>query len=200
MLVVIFLIISFFLGAVPFGFLTAYLVKGVDIRKIGSGNIGATNVFRAVGKGWGIAVFIFDFLKGAAAVFLMKFFIPQAAGWFFILAAALAVCGHNWTPFLKFKGGKGVATSVGGVAALSFIFAKLGLVLLLSLTVWVLVFSIYRYVSLASILAGGCFFILSLFFCLDLEVKIFSFLLVVFILIRHKSNIKRIITKKELRI
>lgn len=195
----ILLILSYFLGGVPFGFITAYLVKRIDIRKFGSGNIGATNVFRVVGKKWGVLVFILDFVKGLIPPVIIKFFLGQPSSYIFIAAAILAVCGHNWTPYLKFKGGKGVATSLGAVSGLSFVFHGLGMALLLSIGVWLITFLISRYVSLASIISAFIFFVSSLVFLLPLGVKILSFCLFVFILVRHKSNIQKLFAKKEFR-
>ena len=119
---------AFLLGSIPTGYLVAR-AKGVDIRKHGSGNIGATNVFRTLGKPLGIFVFLVDALKGFAAV--------------------AAIAGHNYTPWLGFKGGKGIATSVGVLLAL------MPWAVLAIAVVWVLVFKISRYVSLASICAAA---------------------------------------------
>ncbi|MBU1121973.1 MAG: glycerol-3-phosphate 1-O-acyltransferase PlsY [Candidatus Omnitrophota bacterium] len=191
------LIISYFLGSIPFGFLVAKGVKKIDIRKVGSGNIGATNVFRVVGKKWGILVFILDFLKGIFAPILTRGFLPSAENYIYIVSAVLPICGHNWTPFLKFKGGKGVATSLGAIAGLGFIFPKLWVCIVLALCGWIAVFSIFKYVSLASIVATAIFFVFSLIFSLPVEVKVLSFFLFLFILIRHKTNIKKLLSKKE---
>jgi glycerol-3-phosphate acyltransferase PlsY len=200
MAVTLFLLtVSFLLGSIPCGFLTAYFVRGIDIRRFGSGNIGATNVLRVIGKPWGILVFILDFLKGFSALLLVIFLRPQAPNYIYILSAILVVSGHNWTPFLKFKGGKGVATSLGAISALGFIFKPLGLVILLALCVWTAAFFIWRYVSLASIVAGAVFFILCLIFPLPGEMRVFAFLVFVFILVRHRSNIKKLISRKEAR-
>lgn len=192
----IFLIFSYLIGSIPCGFIVAYFVKGIDIRKFGSGNIGATNVVRVVGKKWGILVFLLDFLKGFFPPFLAHL-LPQANNYTYILAAILAVCGHNWTIFLKFKGGKGVATSIGSLCGLSMIFPKLWFVLLISLVIWLVVFFIFRYVSLASLLLGASFFVFSLVFSLPKEIKIFSVFLCLFIFIRHKNNINKLFAKKE---
>ncbi|MCK4917151.1 MAG: glycerol-3-phosphate 1-O-acyltransferase PlsY [Candidatus Omnitrophica bacterium] len=197
MLNLFFLFASYIIGSIPFGFIISLLVKNIDIRNFGSGNIGATNVFRSVGKGWGTLVFILDLLKGIIPVFLMKVYLPGSTEYLFILAAILVVCGHNWTVFLRFKGGKGVATSLGALIGLSFVFQNLGLILVLSITSWIAVFVIYRYVSLASLFAGSLFFILTLFLAKDMEIKLLSFLFSVFIWIKHKKNIKRLLEKKE---
>jgi glycerol-3-phosphate acyltransferase PlsY len=197
MVAVVLLGLSFLLGSIPFGFLVTYLVKRVDIRKFGSGNIGATNVARVVGKTWGILVFILDLLKGFFAPVIVKFFLPNSVNYIYISSAVLPICGHNWTPFLKFKGGKGVATSLGALSGLTIIFPNLRVILVLSLVVWIVLFLIFRYVSLASIFAATVFFIFSLVSALPIEMKILAFFLFIFILVRHKDNIKRLISKKE---
>jgi len=197
MLKSILLVVSYLLGSIPFGFLIAYWVKKIDIRNFGSGNIGATNVVRIVGKKWGVFVFILDFLKGVLAPCLVAYLAPGVSNFIIILAAVLVVCGHNWTIFLKFKGGKGVSTSLGAVAGLGFVFPKLWIVLGISLAAWVVVFRISKYVSLASLTAAASLFIFSLVFSLPNEIKVFSFLLFVFIVLRHKKNIYDLLTKRE---
>jgi len=190
-------VLSYLLGSVPFGFLTAYLVKGIDIRKFGSGNIGATNVVRIVGKPWGILVFVLDFLKGLAAPAIAAYLIQGQANLTIMLAAVLVVCGHNWTIFLKFKGGKGVATSLGALTALAFVFPQLWGALIVSLAVWVAVFRISKYVSLASLAASAVFFMYTLAARLPLEIRLLAALLFVLITLRHKSNILSLLKKKE---
>ena len=138
---------AFLLGSIPTGFLVAR-AKGVDIRQHGSGNIGATNVFRTLGKPLGILVFVLDALKGFAAVWLAHRF-GDAPAWTGIIAAVAAIAGHNYTPWLGFKGGKGIATSAGVLLAL-MPWAVLAIAF-----VWLLVFQISRYVSLASICAAA---------------------------------------------
>ncbi|UCG35177.1 MAG: glycerol-3-phosphate 1-O-acyltransferase PlsY [Candidatus Omnitrophota bacterium] len=191
------LLLSFLLGSIPFGYLVARAVKGIDIREFGSGNIGATNVVRIVGKKWGLLVFALDFFKGFIPPLAVKIILAQPQNYIFILAAFLAVCGHNWTPFLKFKGGKGVATTVGAVGGLSFVFVNLWLVFFLSILVWFIVFRLTRYVSVASLFAAGMFFILCFMFSLPFEVKMLSGILFLFILVRHKENIKGLLQNKE---
>lgn len=142
---------SYLIGAVPFGLLVARL-KGVDITKVGSGNIGATNVFRSVSKPLGILTFVFDAAKG----WLPAWFFP---GWtagsghaadpaLGVLFAALAIAGHTWPVYLRFKGGKGVATSAGALIGIAPQAVGVGLL------VWVAAFAISRYVSVASIAAA----------------------------------------------
>lgn len=193
---IIFLILSYIIGSIPFGLIVAYFAKGIDIRKFGSGNIGATNVVRVVGKKWGILVFVLDFLKGFIPPFAAKFILCSET-YIYILIALLTVFGHIFPVFLKFKGGKGVATSIGALCGLSMIFPKLWLVLLVSLAIWVIVFFVFRYVSLASLLLGLSFFVFSLIFNLPKEIVGFSLLLFLFISIRHIKNIKNLFARKE---
>jgi glycerol-3-phosphate acyltransferase PlsY len=138
---------AFLLGSIPTGYLVAR-AKGVDIRQHGSGNIGATNVFRTLGKPLGIFVFLVDALKGFAAVWLAAQF-SDGSDWAGIVAAVAVIAGHNYTPWLGFKGGKGIATSAGVLLAL------MPWAVLAIAVVWVLVFKISRYVSLASICAAA---------------------------------------------
>ena len=191
------LVLSYIIGGVPFGFLVVYLVKKADIRELGSGNIGATNVTRVLGKKWGISVFVLDFLKGFIVSLIVPICISNPPTFLFILAIIAVVCGHNWTPFLKFKGGKGVSTSLGGVTGLSFYFPSLLMLLAIAVLVWAVVFFIFKIVSLASLISVFSFFVFALIFSLPLEFKIFSLLLFVFIAVRHKKNIKNLLTNKE---
>ena len=191
------LILSYLIGGIPFGFLAVYLVKKADIRGLGSGNIGATNVTRVLGKKWGISVFVLDFLKGFTVPLIVPFFVSNPPTFLFILAIIAVVCGHNWTPFLQFKGGKGVSTSLGGIAGLSLQFSSLLILFLIAIFAWVVVFFIFKIVSLASLVSAFSFFVFSLIFSLPLEFKVFSLLLFVFILIRHKRNIKNLLKNKE---
>ncbi len=190
-------IISYLLGSIPFGFILAYGVKRIDIRKCGSGNIGATNVARVVGKKWGLLVFAFDFLKGLLPIVLLYFIFSSSSLFIYILTAFGAIAGHNWSIFLKFKGGKGVATSIGAVTGLCFKYRLLFFPLLGGLGAWVIIFMIFRIVSLASLSASFVFFILSLFF-LENNFKLVAFLIFLFILIRHRENISNLLHKKEL--
>jgi len=147
---------AYLLGSIPTGFLVGK-AEGIDIRKVGSGNIGATNVFRYLGKGPGVLVMVVDALKGWLAVRVVTPLIFQAIASSFgegardvgmILSAVCAVLGHNYTCWLNFKGGKGIATSAGVLVAL------VPYSLLIILNVWVIVVAVTRYVSLASVLAS----------------------------------------------
>lgn len=190
------LMISYFCGSIPFGLLIVRLVKKIDIREYGSRNIGATNVARVVGKKWGILVFILDFLKGFLPFLCLPFFFSDYPKSLFILMALLGVVGHNWSIFLKFGGGKGVSTSLGVIAGLCLGDPCLIIPLLVSLLVWVVVFLITKYVSLASLLAALVFLMVSLIY-LDFELKAFAVIIFIFILLRHRNNIKNFIQKKN---
>lgn len=143
---------SYLLGAVPFGFLIARM-RGVDIRRVGSGNIGATNVFRSVGKTWGILTFLCDALKGFIPAFLFPGLaahstgLPQSHG-LGLLCGCCAIAGHNWPVYLGFRGGKGVATSAGALVGIAPLLTALGF------GTWLATFFLSRYVSLASIVAA----------------------------------------------
>src|SRR2546429_364518 len=149
-------LVAYLLGSIPTGFLVAK-ARGIDIRTVGSGNIGATNVFRALGTPAGILVLLADALKGWVAVVVVAKLVyrwlawtpdPQGQEWLAICAGLAAILGHNYTCWLHFKGGKGIATSAGVVLAL----VPWALVIILG--IWIAVFALTRYVSLASICAA----------------------------------------------
>lgn len=191
-------IISYLLGSIPFGFLITKLVKNIDIRDYGSGNIGATNVTRVLGKPFGVLVFVLDFLKGFIPVFLANIFF-KLDKYEIMLVGLFVVFGHNWPFFLKFKGGKGITVSLAILVGLSFIFNKLWICIILGIIIWIIIFLISRYVSIASLTSSLLFFIASIFLVKDKFLNIFIFLLISLIVIRHKRNIKNLINGKELR-
>ena len=145
-------LIAWLIGGIPFGYLFGR-VRGIDIREHGSGNIGATNVTRVLGKRLGITCFICDAAKGFLPVFVAAQLSLRDSGrwpeWLAAAAVVATVVGHVWTPYLKFRGGKGIATSAGALLAIS------PLPLVGALIVWLIVFYGSRYVSLASILAAA---------------------------------------------
>lgn len=192
-------LLSYCLGAIPFGYLAVRVIARKDIRSIGSGNIGATNVYRILGIHWAVTVFILDCLKGVLAVSVIPVFL-QRSGTSYILVCGLAsVLGHMFTFFLRFKGGKGVAVAVGVILGLGFSQPLFLLILCVALFVWFILFRIFRYVSLASVIAALLFFLLSILFPLDIEYKFFAFLVMAGIIIRHRQNIQRLIQKNELK-
>ncbi|MCX6992369.1 MAG: glycerol-3-phosphate 1-O-acyltransferase PlsY [Kiritimatiellaeota bacterium] len=190
-------VLAYLLGAIPFGLLIAR-AKGVDIRAVGSGNIGATNVFRVLGKGWGILAFACDALKGFIPVSVFPllaktFWAFDGATVLPLVCACLAIAGHNWPVYLRFKGGKGVATSVGALIGLAPAAAGVGLL------TWVLVFVTKRYVSLASIAAAimvaGAVWIF--YFQTGVLLPVVLTVLCGLVIWRHKSNIQRLLHGTE---
>ena len=146
--------VAYLIGSIPTGYLMAR-AKGVDIRSVGSGNIGATNVFRILGKGPGIVVLLIDALKGyIPAKLLPMFFYTRIQNpdyhyqYLMLVAGFFAIMGHNYTCWLRFKGGKGIATSAG------VLIAWVPVALLITLASWIVVFAVSRYVSLASVVAA----------------------------------------------
>lgn len=184
---------AYLLGAVPFGWLVARM-KGVDLRSVGSGNIGATNAMRALGKPLGITVFLLDVAKGAVPVFFFASafdLTDDAALTLRVLCGAAAVVGHCFPIYLGFKGGKGVATGCGALIALDpLIFSVAGLV-------WLAVFYSLRYVSLASIAMGVTFPLAAWLIGDRWEVIAGAGALTLLILARHRSNIARMIAGTE---
>lgn len=195
------LLSAYLLGSVPFGLLIARGVKQIDIREHGSRNIGATNVFRVVGKKWGITVFILDALKGFTAANLPHLLLssqPDNIAFLSLYCGIAAIVGHTFPVWLRFKGGKGVATSLGvflGVALTPTALAFAG---------WILVFSLFRIISLASLAAAVIFPVLVIVFYTGEPIfKVLcpvSFLLGVFIFYTHRANIGRLLRGEEKRI
>ena len=138
---------AYLLGSIPNGLLIARL-KGIDLQKVGSGNIGATNVFRCVGKGWGIAAFVLDAVKGFVPAFFFPRLLETAPPWLGLACGIAAVAGHNWPVWLKFKGGKGVSTSAGMLLGIAPAAVGIGF------AVFALTVALTRFVSLGSILAA----------------------------------------------
>lgn len=184
------LLLAYGIGGIPFGYLLTRAAGRGDIRKLGSGNPGTTNVIREVGRGWGSAVLILDLLKGVAAVLLAASLGTQE--WLPLVAGLSAIAGHSFTPFLSFRGGKGVATSGGVFLTLA------PLALGLTLVVFFLVLLSVRMVSAASLSAALA---LPLFVALvdGWMGTLFWLALFVAALVwyRHRSNIGRIIHGNE---
>jgi acyl phosphate:glycerol-3-phosphate acyltransferase len=183
MMQAIFLIGGFLLGAIPFGYLVAK-AKGIDITQTGSGNIGATNVLRVLGKGPGLAVFGLDVLKGFVPAFLAKYYLDSIEWSFF--AGLCAILGHSFSPFLKFKGGKGIATGLG---------ALLGSVPAVGMSAFAVFFFFmtgFGFVSLASIFAALSMPVWGFVYQKPITVIVALALLAVYIASRHKANIDRI--------
>ena len=181
---------SYFLGAIPIGWILGRLIFGQDIRKGGSGNIGATNALRQFGSGIGILVLVLDMLKGVLAVILAKYIYFENSP-FIVLCGLIAILGHIYPIYLSFKGGKGVATAAGVVLAL------LPLELLGILGIFVIVVAISRYVSLGSLIAASSLLVMVLFKSFRQEpvnyaLIAFTILVVGMIFYKHKENIRRL--------
>jgi len=181
------LIISYLCGSIPFSFLIPWS-NGIDIRKTGSGNVGGTNVLRTMGPKWGILSVTLDFLKSFIPILTIRL-IFGVDSWIPYLSLIILVLGHDYPIFLKFKGGKGVASTLGGYFALSPI---LGVIFLL---VWFPVELSTKYVSLSSLLGLLITAILSYFW--DLKMGITYTVLFFLSLFNHRSNIKRLLSNSE---
>ncbi|MDP2941223.1 MAG: glycerol-3-phosphate 1-O-acyltransferase PlsY [Candidatus Omnitrophota bacterium] len=197
--------ISYLIGSVPTGYLFGRILKGIDIRKFGSGNMGATNVLRVLGKKAGVTVLILDMLKGFLPVmflgnlliFKVAFLSPETLR---VIIGLSCISGHNWTVFLNFKGGKGVATTIGVLAALAVKVPGMKLILALVLVTWLAVFIFSRVVSLASVVSGIAFPVYAFVFGQAATMKSLSVLLALFIILRHKSNLQRFLRGEEKRL
>jgi glycerol-3-phosphate acyltransferase PlsY len=201
-LAVLFIVACYAAGAVPFGLIVVKKLKGIDIRTIGSGNIGATNVARAAGKKVAILVFALDFAKGfvpTILVYLVVEWTDMRLG-VAVIAGLATVLGHMFPVYLKFKGGKGVATAAGMLTALA------PLALAISVLVWVLVVGISKYVSLGSISAAVALplsFILSNLdtaFGKHVAITELCLILCALVIFAHRANIKRLLAGKENRV
>lgn len=192
---------AYLIGSVPFGYIAGRL-NGIDLREHGSGNIGATNAVRVLGKKWGIPVFALDFLKGFLPLLYVKnqlggdatIFNPEQMGWMLGVFFAL-ILGHTYTCFLGFKGGKGVATTGGCLIALSPIIG------VSALSAWILSMICTRYVSLSSMLAGVAMLLAAgyeygvadgAFSCADYLLLLVLFIIFVLVVYLHRANIVRL--------
>ena len=203
---ILYIVAAYLIGSVPFGYIAGRL-NGIDLREHGSRNIGATNAVRVLGKGWGIPVFVMDFLKGFAPLLYMKYhlggdiseFTPADMGWFLGVMFAL-ILGHTFTCFLKFKGGKGVATTGGCLFALS---PWVGGAALLS---WIVSMIFTRYVSFSSIMAGVGMIVAAgielwgdekAYSVADYMVLGLLTIILVLVTVKHRTNIVRIMNGTE---
>lgn len=192
-------LVAYLIGSIPTGFLVARF-KGVDIRAHGSGNIGATNVLRVLGKPAGIFVLVMDALKGAAAVLvaprmLASWVSPEEAHLYLPLVAGIgAILGHTYTFWLNFKGGKGVATSGGVLAAL------VPPAFLITLAAWILIIAITRYVSLGSLIAATVLPFATALTGYPWPICSLTTVIGLLVIWRHRANIQRLRTGTESRL
>lgn len=188
--------ISYLVGSFPTAFLFGKIFQGIDIREHGSGNVGTTNAFRILGKKLGTCVFIIDLLKGFFPV-LLALKCSMTSEYIVIFSAMMSVVGHNWTCFLRFKGGKGVATSAGALLGLTLAFPALRFGVLLCILLWGGVLLLTGYISVSSIIAAIFLPILMLIFNASFSVVLLSLIFSLFILLKHHSNIQRLLQGQE---
>ncbi len=182
-------IFAYLFGSILFGEIVAKK-RGIDIRAVGSGNVGATNVGRALGKKYAALVFFLDMLKGFLPAIMARFIFGESSFWFFSTSLA-AVLGHMFSYRSDFRGGKGVATSFGVLFAASFLLSfKL-------LIVWVVLFYITKIVSVASIGASLLGIIFAIFGDYPFWLKALILTVGALVILKHKDNIKRILEGKE---
>lgn len=182
---------AFLMGSIPFGVIIAR-VRGVDLKKVGSGNIGATNVLRTMGKRPALLALIGDVLKGTIPVLAAKYLLhdttPEG------IVGMSAILGHNFSIFLRFRGGKGVATSIGMLFVFSPFAAAATVVL------WLTVIFLTKYSSLGAIVSFGLLPVSMYLFDNSREKLIVSFIIAALLMIRHADNINRLIRGTEPRI
>jgi len=197
-------LIAYVIGSTPFGVLIAR-TRGVDLRKVGSGNVGATNVARALGRRWGYLCFLLDMLKGLVPTLVVVALTGPTLGepdyytqGLWLAAGCGTILGHVFSFWLRFRGGKGVATALGVVVGIYPYFTWAGLI---ALGVWIAVTLASRYVSLGSIVAAVVF--VPAFLALNwppgpmLPLLVFAAAMVVLILVRHRTNIRRLLAGTE---
>lgn len=210
---ILFVVIAFVAGSIPFGFLIGRM-KGVDIRTKGSGNIGATNVGRVFGKTLGIICFVLDAAKGAVPVLLAGWVMgtlggsladfDQASAWWWLATAFATILGHSFSPWIGFKGGKGVATGFGAMAAT---WPIVSVPVLAAAVVWVITLGISRFASLASILAAVTLpavvlveMVLANSYRPGVPFLVVTGVLALFVLFRHRGNLARLRAGTEPRV
>ncbi|MBI3314469.1 MAG: glycerol-3-phosphate 1-O-acyltransferase PlsY [Candidatus Omnitrophica bacterium] len=200
LLVVLSALVAYIIGAVPTAYLFGRWLKGINIREYGSKNVGATNAIRVLGKGPGAVVLAIDILKGVVPTVWVARALGIHDPMALVTIGLAAVIGHNWTIFLGFKGGKGVATSLGVIIGLAVQIPGVRPVLGLTLAVWLTIFLTFGYVSLASICAATVFPLFTAAFNAPFPIQVMAILLCVFIVLRHKANISRLAQGKETRV
>jgi acyl phosphate:glycerol-3-phosphate acyltransferase len=192
------LTIAYLIGSIPSGYLIVRATEGGDVRDTGSGGTGATNVSRRAGKGPGIFTLVMDVIKGVLVVFLARFLsdgLFPSADWTIALAAVVAVLGHIFPVWLRFRGGKGVATALGAFLMLS------PAVVLIGLIVFAITFALTRYMSLASLVSVSSIAIASVFLMLldplELPDAVATLFIVGLIVFAHRANIQRLMAGTE---
>ena len=184
-------LVAYLVGSIPTGYLIVKAKTGEDIRKIGSGSTGATNVKRVLGKKWFFIVMILDAIKGALPVVLAKMLLPEAYGLYAVIASIMVILGHSKPIFLQFKGGKSVASGVGTILALNLPVGALIAV------IWAIITYTTKYVSVGSIIALLISPFLMFFFHAPIAYIGYCTLGALYIVYLHRENIKRLIAGNE---
>jgi acyl phosphate:glycerol-3-phosphate acyltransferase len=184
------IILAYLIGSISFSYLFGRMLKGIDIRKHGSGNAGATNTLRVLGVGPAVTVLILDVAKGVAAVWL-PVWLGQDELWFQVLCGIAVIIGHNWPVYFGFKGGKGIASTIGVMATLALTPA------LVAGAAAIIAIAVTRYVSLGSLLFTAIMPVMILMLDGPLPVLLISLLVAVFAFVRHRSNISKLMKGQE---
>jgi glycerol-3-phosphate acyltransferase PlsY len=189
---ILLLVLAYLLGSLPTGYLAGKWLKGIDIRTVGSGSTGATNVLRTLGKPAGIIVFAIDVLKGVAAILLARTFASAALqDWIVVLAGLLGVIGHSKPIWLGFKGGKSVAIGLGIILAIDW---RVGLS---AFGIFLASILVTRIVSISSIAAAVGVLVLMYIFQPGLPYMLFAAIASTYVIVRHRTNIQRILAGTE---
>ena len=191
---ILFAIAAYVIGSIPFGKIIAGSVARIDITQRGSGNIGATNVARELGMKWGVITLVLDVLKGLAPVLIFSLYVSRTGAPYETALAAIGLCallGHMFPVFLKFRGGKGVATALGVYLAISPLSCLCGLVL------FVLIVIKWDFISLGSVISAGAMPLFLILFGKPQPVIIASLIMALLICYKHKENIQRLIKGEE---
>lgn len=189
-MILVWALVAYVIGSIPSGLIIGKGLFKTDVRQFGSKNIGATNTYRVLGLKAALPVFVCDALKGAVGVLLLASYGPSYA----ILGGILAMVGHNWSLFLAFKGGRGVATGLGVLIALS------PMVAIIAFVIWGLIVYPTKLVSLGSIIAAAAVPFLMYFTNESLWYVGFGALAALFVIVRHRENIIRLLSGKELKV
>ncbi|MFD2612000.1 glycerol-3-phosphate 1-O-acyltransferase PlsY [Paenibacillus gansuensis] len=190
MLNAILILLSYLLGSISFSFIIGKTVKGIDIREYGSGNAGATNTLRVLGKGPAVLVLALDIVKGIAAVWAARALAPDLI-WVHVLCGIAVIIGHNWPVFFGFRGGKGIATTIGVMATLSLLPALCAGIIALVLV------ALTRFVSLGSLVFTALLPVFLVLWGKPEEIIYTSLLVCAFAFYRHRTNIVKLLQGKE---
>ena len=184
-------LIAYLIGSIPTGYLIVKIKTNQDVRQIGSGSTGATNVKRVLGKKWFFIVMLLDAFKGALPVLLAKYFIHDVIGVFAVVASIFVILGHSKPVYLQFKGGKSVASGVGTILALNWVVG------LLVAVIWAIITYISKYVSLGSIIALALAPFLMYYFKNPIGYVVYATIAAIYVIYLHRENIKRLMKGEE---